>query len=247
MAEHPAAQASVRKIARARRRGAVPHSRDLPFALTFAVLVIGGSHVGVYALDSIRDFTLRCFGAASANGSVDDVTTLSSSIASAAALGLCALGVTTLLGHALAGGMAVRGADASVSNGAGEKLAAVFSRWTQIERAWRAAKLCVLLLIVGWLAWDSMAGIVTLMERDAQDATRAVGVIVLGVAKAIAALWLVMALLDVLVQRWIYFQRLRMGRDELRREQRDDSGDPAFRTRRRDERVRLSSGSEREP
>ncbi len=103
------------------------------------------------------------------------------------------------------------------------------------DNAVAALKAAAKLGVLAWVLWQAMAGIVP-QARAALDWTSAAfldhlqrGLVQL--VLLVLAAQTGIALLDVGWTRWRYAQRMRMGREELRQEQRESDGDPRIKAK----------------
>jgi flagellar biosynthesis protein FlhB len=89
--------------------------------------------------------------------------------------------------------------------------------------------------IVGWLAWDSLRAHLVDLARTAGH-TRWIGTVVREAASALAwraaLVGLALGVLDVLVMRRAWMRRLRMSKEEVRREHKEAEGDPLLKAAR---------------
>jgi flagellar biosynthesis protein FlhB len=90
-------------------------------------------------------------------------------------------------------------------------------------------------LVVAWLAWESLRSHIVDLARTAGD-TRWIGAVLREAAGGLGwrAAWvgLVLGALDVLVARRAWMRRLRMSKEEVRREYREAEGDPQLKAAR---------------
>ncbi len=89
-----------------------------------------------------------------------------------------------------------------------------------------------LVLALAAASWSPAAAALSQLPR-AVAPERAVGALLWPLAGRLGALLLGFGALDLLLARWRHERRLRMSRDELRRELREQEGDPALRAERR--------------
>jgi flagellar biosynthesis protein FlhB len=89
--------------------------------------------------------------------------------------------------------------------------------------------------VVGWLAWQSLSSHVVDLARTA-GRLNWVGTVVLetagGLAWRAAFVGIAIGALDLLVTRWVWLRKLRMSKDEVRREYRETEGDPQLKSAR---------------
>jgi flagellar biosynthesis protein FlhB len=238
MSDERTEEASPKKLRDARRRGEVWKSRELGTAAT--LLAAGGvlGATGGAILDAhVASFHLALDAAA---GRL------------AASPGAVLEASVTLAAQALApliGALVVLGALASlVQVGplfAPEAIAWKLERLDPIagaknifsqKRLIELAKTLLLIVLVGWIGvktlGDGLRGTLALSGRDALPALEAGGALVRTLLLRVGGAMLVVAVLDVLYQRWRYLRDQRMSKDEVKREHKDAEGDPHVRQQR---------------
>lgn len=86
------------------------------------------------------------------------------------------------------------------------------------------------LLIIGWVTYstirDGTRGILSLTGRDAEAALSGAGGLISTVLFRVGGAMAVVAVLDVLYQRWQFLQEQKMSKDEVKREHKESDGDP---------------------
>lgn len=86
------------------------------------------------------------------------------------------------------------------------------------------------LLIIGWVAYstirDGVRGILSLTGQDADAALSGAGALVTAVLFRAGGAIAVIAVLDVLYQRWQFREEQKMSKDEVKREHKESDGDP---------------------
>ncbi|MEN3002697.1 MAG: flagellar biosynthesis protein FlhB [Armatimonadota bacterium] len=91
--------------------------------------------------------------------------------------------------------------------------------------------------IIAWVAWRTlqgeMADLMATARMPLPDALAPIGDALYQVGLRVGILWLILALLDYLYQRWEFEKSIRMSRYELREEFRQTEGDPHVRLRQR--------------
>ncbi len=110
-----------------------------------------------------------------------------------------------------------------------------------------ALKAIFKMFLFGWIAWMAIRErwdvLVNLMNLPAGLAAREVGYLAHTILIRIGIAWLVLAVLDYAYQRWEVEKQLRMTRDELRREMREQEGSPEVKMAQMQRRRRLAKGS----
>lgn len=91
--------------------------------------------------------------------------------------------------------------------------------------------------MIAWVAWRTLQGEMDTLMTTAQmalpDALAPIGNTLYQVGLRVGILWLILALLDYLYQRWEFEKSIRMSRYELKEEFRQTEGDPHVRMRQR--------------
>ncbi|GBC93787.1 Flagellar biosynthetic protein FlhB [bacterium HR15] len=91
--------------------------------------------------------------------------------------------------------------------------------------------------IIAWVAWrtlqDEMDTLMATARMPLPDALASIGNTLYQVGLRVGLLWLILALLDYLYQRWEFEKSIRMSRYELKEEFRQTEGDPHVRMRQR--------------
>lgn len=228
---------SKRKLRKAREKGEVAFSRELAGASALvgawlALIVSGNSFAR-----ELSDFARRCFS----GGEVFEW--------------VGALSILLRFAGIVGGSAAAAGLIASVAQvGFGFRLRLDPSRLNLVKgiaRLFRKERLVDLGLLVGRVAvlgivgiWQAVPMLADVLERSdcgLVDLAAAGGVILVRTAGCLAAVALGLGVLDWVVQRRRHMGRLRMTREELLREHKEQEGDPHLRAeRRRRHRVLLS-------
>jgi len=235
-AREPTEEPTPRRLAEARRRGEVAVSRDLisaaAVAAALAVLAIGGAGLTARLIGYWRG----AFAAASTTAGVGaGLSAGLGALARALAAPLAAaLGAALLAGLVQTRGLVALSAVAPRFDrlSPGEGLRRLGSGVAALQAAKGALKGAVVALLVGWLLVPQLAGLTGLAGTPAAAVLGALGLLarrlVLGVALAALAL----GAADLLFVRRAHRRRLRMTREEVRREQRETEGDPRHRAER---------------
>lgn len=100
--------------------------------------------------------------------------------------------------------------------------------------------------VIGWTAYaayrDDLPHLLALIRATPEEAMRVVAAMALHLAMKVALLCAGIAALDYLYQRWEHERGMRMTRQEIRDEHRQNEGDPRLRSRRRELMRRMSRG-----
>jgi flagellar biosynthesis protein FlhB len=223
-------QPTAKKLRDARRRGEVARSRDLPAAAGLLVLAAAIGGTGEAVVLTFRDTFALAVSTVSAS--------TPPSVLLSTALGSGAAAIAPLLLALTAGAVVVSflqiGPVYSV-----EPLRPRLERidpWRGVIRLFSPQQLVELLkslvkmLLIGVVAAlavrEGLRGILGLVARDAQAALEAGGALGRTILWRAGLIMGVVAVLDVLYQRWRFRRDQRMTKLELRREVRDAEGDP---------------------
>jgi type III secretion protein U len=109
----------------------------------------------------------------------------------------------------------------------------MFSQQNLVELAKAAVKTLAVLAMVGAVAWSGAGALLRLPEARPAAVGEAIGALVLAAGAATAFAFFGLSFLDWLYQRHAFLKERRMSRREIRREAREDEGDPQLKARRR--------------
>lgn len=234
-AETRTEQPTPRRIARARREGEVAMSRDLVAGLAFAsacaVLILGGNAwVGGLAA------YLRMALADAAGG-----RTISKSLGMALHAGLWALGPALVAATAtaiLAGLAQSRGLFATARLRADARrlrprLGRLLGREQAIEVVADLFKFAVLCGVAYWSLRPFLLAVVALPGASPAQVSSAAGALLRRLGSHLAITMVGLGVADYLWQLRRYRTKMRMTRDQARREQRESEGDPEHKAERR--------------
>jgi flagellar biosynthetic protein FlhB len=236
--------ASAKRLGKAREEGDVPLSRDVAM---FASLAVGALLLTATAT-GLRDRLVKLVqgcALAIATGQTRDIIPL--------VTGPAALTLAVCAGAGLAGGIAFL-----AQTGGGfwfDKLAPDFSKLVspdKLTRIFKAETLAdlgmslVKVLTLGWVLWSSVRDdFMTLPNLlHADMATQLTGLfrpLTAGLAKILTGLGLI-AGLDFALTRYRYGEKMKMTKDELKREYKEDEGDPHIRSRRKQKHRQILKG-----
>ena len=240
-------QPTPRRLREARRRGEVARSADLGAAAALAGGLAGLAVLGRGIAEALARSLRAALSGAAAGG--DPAALLRDAAALVLRLALapagCALGAALLAGALQTGWCfspgalqprlerldPLRGLRRLVSAGAAARAAL------------GVAKAGVLLAVLATWAPAAAGAIASLPRASAPGALSAALPIVAGLALRLAASLAVLGVVDLALERRRLARSLRMTRDEVRRELREDEGDPSHRAeRRRAHRALLEAG-----
>lgn len=227
-------EATPQRRADARKKGQIARSAEIPgaAALMVGALTLRGLGPGIWnALADMLQRNLAAIGRGdlTPNTAVGLVGGAMAGVALAVAPVLLAL-----VGAGLAAGLAQTGLTVAPN-----ALAPKFDRLNPLAGAKRVfslnagfelLKMTLRLVILGFIAWNSiqaLAGqLVTLGQIGAAGAPAFLGDAVFAVVVRVGGAGLALAGADYAYQRWRYGRDLRMTRQEIREEQRQNEGDP---------------------
>jgi len=243
MAEKPAAerteQPTPRRLEKARKKGKVPQSRELPSAVSIMVLVM----MVVLLAPSLMDWFimqmkqgLSCEIAVFA-GSKEFMSFISAKVADMMFV-ICPIFAALCAGSVLAC-IAVSGPNFSTES--------ISLKWSSIDPvnglqrlvdARSLVRLCISIAklffvsIIAWLYFQSkLDTLAALRWAWSVQIVAVIAKIILGLMIRICIALLVIAVADVFYQKWKYTQELKMTRQEVKQERRDTEGSPELKSR----------------
>jgi flagellar biosynthetic protein FlhB len=107
----------------------------------------------------------------------------------------------------------------------------LFSKRSVLELLKGMIKISVVAILVTWLVWPSLGGLEHMADSPVPLLLDELSSLALRVVGGVVALMLVIALLDYLIQRLMFLQRMRMTRTELKEEFKQTEGDPQIKQR----------------
>ncbi|MGO4127968.1 EscU/YscU/HrcU family type III secretion system export apparatus switch protein [Inquilinus sp. YAF38] len=231
--------ASAKKLADARGKGQVAHSRDL---ITVVALVAGFLYLGVEGPTIMEAFrAILTEPIALTAKPFDQSYTIIPTLLSLAARIVAPLVLVIVVASILANVGFLRGIPFSFDPlvPRGDKINPVsgfqrlFSLRNLLEFVKAVVKACTLLGVIGLLALGALRAVLVTPQcgRDC------IGLVLVATLKpvliGIIAVLLVFALIDMLLQRWLFQRDQRMTRSEMKRERKEQEGDPFIRSTRR--------------
>jgi len=231
--------ASAKKLADARRKGQVAHSRDL---VTVVALVAGFLYLAVEGpviMEAFRAILTEPIGLTAKP--FDQTYTIVPTLLALAARIVAPLVLVIVVASIVANVGFLRGIPFSLDPivPRGDKINPVtgfqrlFSLRNLIEFAKSLLKACALLGVIGLLAFGALRAVLVAPQcgRDC------LGLVLVATLKpvliGIVAVLLVFALADMALQRWLFQRDQRMTRSEMKRERKEQEGDPHIRSTRR--------------
>ncbi len=110
-------------------------------------------------------------------------------------------------------------------------VARLFSKRSLLEFVKGLLKITAVAVLVLWLVWPALPGLEHLMDVPAARMLGELTGLSLRVLMGAVGLMLVIALVDYLAQRWMFLQKMRMTRTELKEEYKQSEGDPQIKQR----------------
>jgi flagellar biosynthetic protein FlhB len=107
----------------------------------------------------------------------------------------------------------------------------MFSSQGLIELVKSLAKVGLLGGVAAWLIWDNVGAIFSLSLEAPADAIKHMGDIIGKVFLLVSGTMIFIVLIDLPYQIWSHFKKLRMSKEELRRENKEQEGDPHLKAR----------------
>jgi flagellar biosynthetic protein FlhB len=234
--------ATPKRLREARKKGQVPKSRDVTTIVVlifcFGLLAFGAGWMGL----QLQDLMKLTFDEVGSSGSFDQAKFISLGKASLITLAKIILpfGLVAMITAALAGFLQV-GAIFSMEPlkpqlkklNAIEGLKNMFKAQTFIELVKNIAKL----IIVFYLAYSTLSGeIATVLQTTnipVADSARITGSLLASFVIKVCLAFLAISLVDFLVQKKQFMKQMRMTKDEVKREYKQDEGDPLIKSHRR--------------
>lgn len=222
LSDAPTEPASPQRLAEALRAGVRPISRD---AVSFAVVASAGWLLAL-SLGSFGDAWKRLLAGALEASSQEklDHAALSEPIQALlwSLLPMAALVlVVTLLAWAAQGGLAFRSRSA--------RARIRLRPMRGVRTTWLAVKALVMVMAFASIAHHALRAIVTTPTADLPFAIRTLERLSLLAASRLGIALALLVIADLVVQRLLWRESLRMTREELRRELRESEADPGLR------------------
>ncbi len=244
-------EATPKKRDEAREKGQVALSQDVVTALSLGaaagVLMLGGSELAHDAGALIRSSAANLATLGPEEVSVEGwarlVTSSTTSMALPAALVIVPLILVSLLGGYAQVGFqfSPKALEWDLSR------LSPTSGWKKIvglKGAVRTLQSSIKIALVGgaavWAAWSAIDELPMLAGAPIGAVLAGLGGLMARVAGAAIGTFTFLAVIDVLYQRWQHDQDLRMSREEVRQEHKNDEGDPHVKARIRDAQRRLA-------
>lgn len=236
-----------KRLAQAREKGNVPRTKELPAALGLLGIVVYGKLFGLGWIDRLTDTCRELLaGVHRPDLTTDSTVALSVSVLSSLGMLLVApLGVMVVAG---VGGQLVQGAPlwtlkpltpdfGRLNPISGLKKIFRLRNWVEMSKSF--LKMTLFSAIAVAAVFEAMDGGLP-GGRDAAGTLLAVLTLAGKVTLRVGALALVLALFDLLYTRYDYTRSLRMTKQEVKEEQREQDGDPLVKSRVRSKQMSLA-------
>jgi len=127
-----------------------------------------------------------------------------------------------------------------------QNLKNMFKVKTLVELIKNIAKMSLIFLLAYLVVADSLREIVSTVGATPDQSATLAGQLVVSFLLKVFVVFIVIALIDLAVQRWEYKKQLRMSKDEVKREYKQDEGDPLIKSIRRQLHQELAMGDTRQ-
>lgn len=226
---------------KARGEGRIPQSQELPSALMIAALLLAcamsaGDLWHWFAKEVEDGLTLRMEGAMTVDSVAYVLRTKTTDSLVALAPFLLSMSIASIIGGIVVGGV-------GVSTGAlkwdmarltpSASLKTILSPKSGVALLTCLLKLMILGLLAWWFLRDKLDVCLSLAAATPLGGLKTSLELVLGLTWRITLAMIVIALADVIYQKWQYMRDLRMTREEVREEHRSHDGSPLVKARMR--------------
>jgi type III secretion protein U len=109
----------------------------------------------------------------------------------------------------------------------------IFSLNNLLELFKSVVKILLLGAIIYWLIKGSIKNLLFIPRGNLQTPLTVLAAILQKLMVAVSALFIVIAIMDYFFQKYLFIRKLRMSKDDIKREYKDREGDPHFKQRRR--------------
>jgi type III secretion protein U len=234
--------ASHKKLEKAREKGQVAQSKDLASAFAFAFGTVALMVTAPASEERVRAIVRSALLATAADPADRDLATLQAASAMAVD-GLWIVGpvLAAAMVGGLVGGLAHVGFNVSFEplSPKPEKLSPVsgVKRIFSLKSLFEAFKALVLAVFVGWMLYESVRSLMPTLVVSGYGNPASIGqtawTSLLRLVLPCVVLFLVLGVLDFVIQRLIFLKDQKMSKDELKREWKEDEGDPELKGERK--------------
>ncbi len=127
-----------------------------------------------------------------------------------------------------------------------ENVKNMFKVKTLVELLKNIVKLSLIFLLAYLVVSDSIREIVSTVSGTVDQGIAVASMVLFKFMIRVFIVFLIIAIIDVFVQRWDYKKNLRMSKDEVKREYKQDEGDPLIKSARRQLHQELAMGDVRQ-
>jgi flagellar biosynthetic protein FlhB len=122
----------------------------------------------------------------------------------------------------------------------------MFKVKTLVELLKNIVKLSLIFLLAYMVVSDSLREVVSTVEGNIDQGVAVASKILVSFLVRVFIVFIAVAIIDVFVQRWDYKKQMRMTKDEVKREYKQDEGDPLIKSARRQLHQELAMGDVRQ-
>lgn len=127
-----------------------------------------------------------------------------------------------------------------------ENVKNMFKVKTLVELLKNVVKLSLIFLLAYLVVSDSLREIVSTVQGNVDQSVKVASTVLASFMIRVFIVFLMVAIIDVFVQRWDYKKQMRMSKDEVKREYKQDEGDPLIKSMRRQLHQELAMGDVRQ-
>lgn len=127
-----------------------------------------------------------------------------------------------------------------------ENLKNMFKIKTLVELLKNVAKMACIFLLAYLVISDSLREVALSVTATPEQATALAARLITSFLLKVFVVFIAIALIDLAVQRWTYKKQMRMSKDEVKREYKQDEGDPLIKSMRRQLHQELAMGDTRQ-
>ena len=234
-------EATPKRLREAKKKGQIARSRDLN---TIALLIAGFALIVFlrgYCYDEFKSFMQANFDLAVRRDLTVEMLFVE---AQHAAWSVIKISAPFLIGLSVVGIMISFAQSGPIFSGepmkpqmkrinAIENLKNMFKMTTLIELIKNIAKIALIFFLAYLVISDSLRDVLLTVTTTPDRSVELTGGIVAKFLIKVFIVFIVIAIIDVMVQRWQYKKQMRMSKDEVKREYKQDEGDPLIKSMRR--------------
>lgn len=235
-------EATPKRLREARKKGQVPKSRDVT-TIVVLICVLGFLAFGVGWIGiQLRELMKASFEVAGTKGTVDGSQLLTVGKASLMTLAkiMIPLGLVAMVSAAVAGFLQV-GAIFALEplKPQMKKLNALegIKNWFKAQTFIELAKNIAKIVVVFYLAYSTLRGELATILRTTNipiaDAAAITGGLIFRFVVKVCLAFLVISVIDFIVQKKQFMKQMRMSKEEVKREYKQDEGDPLIKSQRK--------------